>query len=116
MTNYAPHCPYCDSTVVCDHTLLIVDIHFQTSEGGTLADAFYERLSEAADEQGANFEDIVCFSELLEEVEAFCDDRNDFVSDGGPGMTTNCRAFYSKNIDGMNAMAEQFRGGNRGQS
>lgn len=109
MTNYEPHCPYCNSTVVCDHTLLIVDIHFQASEGGTLAEAFYERFSRAADEQGVNFDDIGCFTELLEDVEALCDDRCDFVSDGGPGMTTNCRAFYSKNIDEMHAMAEQLR-------
>jgi hypothetical protein len=94
-------CPYCDSENDCEHLLLRIDLTFREFKGGALAAAVEEQWALIMEEnsENADFDECEAFDNLLWDVILLADSERYWESDGGPGMSSNYQACYSKNAE-----------------
>ncbi len=86
-------CPYCGRTDGCEHLLLVVDVTFQTAEGGELMDDFERKWSEICERLDEEVQSSD-FQELLDKVDYLSDMSLDIEFEGDPGMSSLYRKYY----------------------
>jgi hypothetical protein len=101
-------CPFCASTDGCEHLLLVVDLTFQTCDGGALFEAFVDRCSRIFDREDDNLNKIFIFTDLLKEVDFLSDASSEYVFEGGPGMTSEYGMYFCSTKERVETAVKRF--------
>lgn len=101
-------CPYCQEAWSCSHLLLTVDKTFRTADAGPLANAFNSRWNQTCEEGGDNFDEYEPFEQLLEEACDLADTVEEYEHEGGPGMSSDYVALYTKAPDQTAEIVAKF--------
>jgi hypothetical protein len=101
-------CPFCASADHCEHLLLVVDLTFCTSDGGDLFEVFGDRWRAIGGQENDDFDLRETFNELLAEVDSLSDASLEYVVEGGPGMTSEYRAYFCLSQERVQAAVAGF--------
>jgi hypothetical protein len=84
-------------------------MHWQSTEGGALAESFHEKFENASIEGVSALDPIEYFRDLVREVSELSDAECEFVNEGGPGNSTLGKAFYTSDPKQVFLLSEKFR-------
>jgi hypothetical protein len=107
-------CPYCQSTVSCEHLLLSVDVTFREAGSGLLFKAFDDHWHKILElgEDDPKFNEREAFNDLLEEVNSHADSELTLDSDTAPGMSSTFQLYYCSTPELAKLALERFRKAN----
>lgn len=104
-------CPFCESKGECPHLLLVVDRTFQAAEGGSLMEAFDERLSAwiSKHEDAEHSDEGDGFDDLVDEVSSLADADIYAVTDSAPGMSSTYSVYYASSEENANLALQALK-------
>lgn len=103
-------CPYCScSDGSCEHLLLVVDVHWQTAEGGVLMDVLNDHWGVRIEDADEEFDKIVEFDRILKEIGSFADVvRTPEYSGPGPGFDSTYREYWVQSQEKVQEMQSRL--------
>lgn len=109
MNNNSLICPYCHSTIGCEHTLLLVDATFRTAESGFLMGEFNHKWSAICEEGGDNLDERGHFEKLLKCVDSLATAIQEYDHEDTPGQSTNFIAYFLAPEKDVSSIIKKFR-------
>ena len=110
--SHIPPCPVCGGVGECAHYLIGIDLTFMDARG-PLADDFlgaFARMMDLAPEA----DELEAFRSLTNHVRSWSQAENEYVEEGGPGMTSlivDLFAKYPSDISRVEACLKAIAGG-----